>query len=356
MKELIRLEWIFLTLMWLGPGQVVGFGERRPINNGPANNVRLQNTVGGAGGGNSGPKLDQNVKKPRHWYSLQLDVACQVVKLIEDPEQSSAVLPIYDLVYLATGAGAGQVRRIQDIGANLADPKNVQASTRVVAEGISTPNDVGVLPDHSIADMTANVWWIASGSVSKSSRDEAGEIYMLDMTKSTYKPLQIISSPGFGYTAVHWVDMDLDKNADALAIRTTKTSSQLVWLQQPPSNSPWPLSVIDDDVGGQTFKTMWIKDKEDDRMLIISAGSQDGMLSIYWVNDPDNDWTRTKHIQKSVIGKDGSYVNIEIVDVNGDGRLDVLTSVTGMRGQPGKVICYETPENVAFNKGVCRLK
>jgi len=28
-----------------------------------------------------------------------------------------------------------------------------------------------------------------------------------------------------------------------------------------------------------------------------------------------------------------------------------LTSVSGFRGQPGKVICYEVPDNAAFYKG-----
>ena len=49
--------------------------------------------------------------------------------------------------------------------------------------------------------------------------------------------------------------------------------------------------------------------------------------------------------------KDGNYINIEIVDVNNDGRLDVLTSVSGVRGMPGKVICYEVPEKTSFDKG-----
>jgi hypothetical protein len=59
-------------------------------------------------------------------------------------------------------------------------------------------------------------------------------------------------------------------------------------------------------------------------------------------------------IQKTVIGEEGSYVNIEIIDVNADGRLDILTSVTGIRGQPGKVICYEVPEQSSFQKGIWR--
>ena len=166
--------------------------------------------------------------------------------------------------------------------------------------------------------------------------------------------MTIVSSPGYGFTHIDWVDMDLDGNADAIAIRTKPTGSELVWMQQPPTNSKWAVSVIDKDVGGNQFKTMWIKDGDSDRLLIICAGARDAQLAIYWVDDPDNDWTRTSRIQKNIIGKDGSYVNVEIVDVNGDGRLDILTSVTGMRGQSGKVLCYEVPENTAFNKGVWR--
>ena len=31
--------------------------------------------------------------------------------------------------------------------------------------------------------------------------------------------------------------------------------------------------------------------------------------------------------------------------------MDVLTSVSGVRGMPGKVICYEVPEKTSFDKG-----
>ena len=62
--------------------------------------------------------------------------------------------------------------------------------------------------------------------------------------------------------------------------------------------------------------------------------SQSEIANFFWTNE-----------------KEGAYINIEIVDVNNDGRLDILTSVSGFRGQPGKVICYEVPDNAAFYKG-----
>lgn len=94
----------------------------------------------GKGSGSS----DAPIIKPRHWYSLELDVTCQVVKLIEDPEFSSKAVPIYDLVYLASSPAA-QVRRIPDIALKLAEPNQMQSQTRIVAEGIAVPNEYVII-------------------------------------------------------------------------------------------------------------------------------------------------------------------------------------------------------------------
>ena len=75
------------------------------------------------------------------------------------------------------------------------------------------------------------------------------------------EPQTIVTSPGYGFTNVDWVDMDLDGHADAIAIRTRPTGSELIWMQQPPHNAKWTISTIDKDVGGNQFKTMWIKVK-----------------------------------------------------------------------------------------------
>lgn len=143
--------------------------------------------------------------------------------------------------------------------------------------------------------MTDNVWWIAAGNigVQTSSRDaQTGQVYLLDMTTQSFskchleiylnpflgkskidyelhqdylrlllEPQTIVTSPGYGFTNVDWVDMDLDGHADAIGIRTRPTGSELIWMQQPPHNAKWTISTIDKDVGGNQFKTMWIKVK-----------------------------------------------------------------------------------------------
>jgi len=348
-------------LLWTLYNSADAFGSRRPVSGGPSSSEKSSSS-GNIQSTNSMSEFENSKGlKPRHWYSLELDMPCQFVKLVEDPQYSSKTIPVYDLVYLTKSQP--QVRRIQDIALKLANPEEMQQSTRIVAESISVPNDVGVMPQGSIGGMTPNVWWIATGQTmsslstnSFSNREaQTGAVYFLDMTKQSYNPTAIVTSPGYGYTHVEWVDMDLDGNADAIAIRTNPTGQQeLVWMQQPPGNSKWMVSVIDKNVGGTQFKTMWIKDGDVKRLLIICAGSAEPQLVFYWVDDPDNDWTRISRIQKTVIGEEGSYVNIEIIDVNADGRLDILTSVTGIRGQPGKVICYEVPEQSSFQKGIWR--
>ena len=44
-------------------------------------------------------------------------------------------------------------------------------------------------------------------------------VIFLETDLSILDPTAIVTSPGYGYTHVEWVDMDLDGNADAIAIR-----------------------------------------------------------------------------------------------------------------------------------------
>ena len=101
--------------------------------------IKLDSYSKSKGPGSGGPPK-KNYPKPRHWYSLELDVACHYIKLIEDPEYSTPVIPVYDLVYLSP-APSSQVRRIPDVASKLHEPFMMQQEVRVVAEGISPPNE-----------------------------------------------------------------------------------------------------------------------------------------------------------------------------------------------------------------------
>ena len=51
--------------------------------------------------------------------------------------------------------------------------------------------------------------------------------------------------------------------------------------------------------------------------------------------DEDNDWTQVNRIQSTIIARSESYVSVEIVDINADGRDDILTSAAAAANRPG---------------------
>lgn len=53
------------------------------------------------------------------------------------------------------------------------------------------------------------------------------------------------------------------------------------------------------------------------------------------LSDIDNDWTQTSKIRYLEIARGEAYVNVEVVDLNGDGHKDILTSVAAFGGKPG---------------------
>lgn len=64
--------------------------------------------------------------------------------------------------------------------------------------------------------------------------------------------------------------------------------------------------------------------------------------------DPDNDWTQTSKIRAMDIAGGtpdqlrDSYISVEIVDLNGDGIPEVLTSVAAFANTPGMTLFYST--------------
>lgn len=51
--------------------------------------------------------------------------------------------------------------------------------------------------------------------------------------------------------------------------------------------------------------------------------------------DPDNDWTQRDSIQSHTISSGQQFVDIDTVDLNGDGKPDILATVSSLAGKPG---------------------
>ena len=51
----------------------------------------------------------------------------------------------------------------------------------------------------------------------------------------------------------------------------------------------------------------------------------------------DNDWTQTHRIKSRVIAKYDQFVHIEVGDLNGDQRPELIVTVAAISGRPGKL-------------------
>jgi len=86
-----------------------------------------------------------------------------------------------------------------------------------------------------------------------------------------------------------------------------------------------------------------MKGKVKSEILIFVAGKTIGELNVFWTEDPDNDWTQINSIQSHKIATGEQFVDVDTVDLNGDGKPDILATVSSISGKSGKLIAYELP-------------
>ncbi|XP_072024517.1 uncharacterized protein [Amphiura filiformis] len=135
----------------------------------------------------------------------------------------------------------------------------------------------------------------------------------------------------------------LDENGEVIA--------EMVWFEQPsvdPLNSTWiehamffgPDADFNLDqlrVAGQTYD------------VIISTQYFAEKLVISWI-EPEGTWTDPSNIQHRVLDAvvDERYFHSQLVDLNADGKRDLLVSVNSYDN--GKLVAYEIPDDFRFGK------
>ncbi|XP_070564037.1 uncharacterized protein [Ptychodera flava] len=242
------------------------------------------------------------------------------------------------------------VHMVTDIGSKLNELETV--STTIISDDIAWPNEIEEIPEEAFGE--EGHLWIASGFLVPTKHD--GAINTINpKVDGVPAPHTIISiDPGgnpWFYHRVEWVDMNNDGLKDALTARARDVGGgtyvgELVWFENSGSlnPAPWvPHFVID---GPDCYFRKVELTLPDDTTVhcVISAQYFSEQLTIAWTDDPNGSWTDPTQTHIRVIDEGiGRYFDLEVADLNMDGRLDLLVSVN--RNFNGTLVAYEIPDN-----------
>jgi hypothetical protein len=135
------------------------------------------------------------------------------------------------------------------------------------------------------------------------------------------------------------VDIDGDRRVDALVgFEAISVEGTLAWYQQPASTAePWPEHVIADDVVGPMSVSAADLDGDGDTDVVVGehdlARPDEARLLVY----ENTDGAGTSWQAHTVYQGDEHHDGAELVDIDGDGDLDVISIGWGH----GRVVLYE---------------
>lgn len=155
------------------------------------------------------------------------------------------------------------------------------------------------------------------------------------------------------YHHTEWLDVDGDGKLDLVGARCfksmnplSKPEGELVWFKQPddPTKGPWKTEVLAD--GPDVAFTKVNLDGGSSTQFVVTQFFTSQQLAVFSCSQPlwsacaNNTGVSTVVIDRS----DGPFFNVQWVDLNGDGKKEILATTNEANGK-GAVYAYEQPAN-----------
>ncbi|XP_072173367.1 uncharacterized protein [Diadema setosum] len=246
---------------------------------------------------------------------------------------------------------------VRDVGRQLADNGANALVTEVLADGMVWPNEVEEIPDDVFG--RHGLWWVANGFLVPTKTDgnieiiEAGNDTSIAPATTYDITTRVLDRSKWFYHRVYFVDMDKDGLKDALTCRAYvpvvgEVAAEMVWFKHPsvgnPLALPWKENVM--FTGPDAFfryeELPLPRSIGQKRYAIFSTQYFSEQIVVSWTEGLSPDWSKIKHRIIDYVPEE-RFFECEIVDLNGDGRLDIL--VTANSETNGKLLAYEIPDD-----------
>jgi hypothetical protein len=229
------------------------------------------------------------------------------------------------------------------------------ANVTTLSEQFSWPNEAYEVPADvkAKANLTGSVIAVADGFIFP--LKQTGGIHLLQVADGLTVSATTISEVKHAWFYHHseWMDVDMDGVMDVIAARSIKpflrghVDSELVWFKNN-GNGTWGKTQVITKGPGVGFKAVDI-DGDGKMEIIATEFFLYQQLAIY--SCPETSWAKcadkSNVVATVVDANDGPYFQCSWVDLNSDGKMDILATAQQQTVDgkviPGKVLAFEQP-------------